>query len=143
MIDTDTDPLRSPPAGGSAQVPPPPPPPPAAESPAAAAGTLQAASSSVVGFTDPVEGFLGRPFRWVRPNEDSVPSSMKGLAELGGSGQWKAVGALSQKLLATSHPVDELLWLRCGASLPALPSPGVPPPSTRATPAGGTASWRS
>ncbi len=74
----------------------------------------EAAAGSSAGFSisDPVESFLGRPFKWAKPAEADVPPSAQGLTSLACKGAWRAVSSLSQKLLATSHPVDELLWLR-------------------------------
>jgi len=62
---------------------------------------------------DPVEKFLGGPLPAKRRlSEADVPHTSEGVRALVGAGSWRAVSTLSQQLLATSHPVDELLRLR-------------------------------
>jgi len=63
--------------------------------------------------TDPVLRFLGRTPRGLpRLTEADVPANESGLRRLAQSGSWRSVSSLSQRLLSTAHPVDELLRLR-------------------------------
>ena len=61
---------------------------------------------------DPVEVFLGQPVTITRLMEHKVPKSEEGLRMLADDGSWRAVASLAERLLAESHPVDELLRIR-------------------------------
>ena len=84
-----SDPLQHPPPHAP---PPPPPPPPPPE-------------------RDVVENFLGRPAP-ARAQHDSVAQTPEGVLTLARAGAWRAAATLSERLLALSHPVDVLLYLR-------------------------------
>ena len=81
-------------------------------------------SATAAETADPVSRFLGTqtPDRSARLTEADVPSNESGLQRLAKCGSWRSVSSLSQRLLSTAHPVDELLRLRCDASPASLHS---------------------
>lgn len=61
-----------------------------------------------------------------RLGEAGVPHNLIGLQQLAAAGEWRALASLSQKLLATSQPVEQLMhyrWHRIAALLHLPPEP--------------------
>ena len=61
---------------------------------------------------DAVQEFLGRPVPVREHSEFSVPQTLDGVRTLVEAGVWRGAAALSERLLASTHPVDVLLTLR-------------------------------
>ena len=83
---------------------------------------------------DPVEVFLGQPVTITRLMEHRVPQNVEGLEMLSADGAWRAVASLAERLLSSSHPVDELLrirWYRIVALLKTREVGQVCPPAQR------------